>query len=196
MSRAHTLKAGPIELVAGTGEILEADMLGREPLSRRIEARLGDGWPPVGHERHVVEWASAYLREHPGSSGWLIWYMVLPESPDRGRTLVGSCGFKGKPRGEGLAEAAVSVLPAHRRRGYATEAVSALLDWAFVHRTVRTVAADASPDDAAMTGLLAKCGFKGAGPGEDPGSARYTIGRADHEAARLRRQFETKRPGR
>jgi RimJ/RimL family protein N-acetyltransferase len=129
------------------------------------------------------------LERHRDLAGWLSWYWVLrPEEaldlsgPDRApsipapATLIGSGGFKGPPEG-GRVEIGYHVREAHRRRGYATEALRALLAWAFAHPEVRGVIAETAADNAASIGLLEKLGFARAGDGSRPGLIRFAARR-------------------
>ena len=72
---------------------------------------------------------------------------------------VGGCAFKGPPDGDCVIELAYGIDPSHRGRGYATEAVAALTEFARASGQVRVVRAHTKPDGAASMRVLAKCGF-------------------------------------
>jgi ribosomal-protein-alanine N-acetyltransferase len=61
------------------------------------------------------------------------------------------------------------MLEAHQRNGYCTEAVKALIAWAFGHPAVQTVIAHTLPELAPSIRVMEKCGlsFAGEGPTED-----------------------------
>jgi RimJ/RimL family protein N-acetyltransferase len=82
--------------------------------------------------------------------------------------LVGGAGFKGSPR-DGVVEIGYSMLEAHQGHGYCTEAVRALIGWAFGHPEVRLVIAHTLPELRPSIRVMEKCGFvfTGQGPGED-----------------------------
>jgi RimJ/RimL family protein N-acetyltransferase len=83
-------------------------------------------------------------------------------------TEVGGCSFKGPPDANGVVEIAYGTDPAHRGRGFATEAAAALTRFAFASGLVRRVRAHTKPDNAASARVLAKCGFRRVGDVIDP----------------------------
>jgi ribosomal-protein-alanine N-acetyltransferase len=82
--------------------------------------------------------------------------------------LLGSAGFKGIPD-NGLVEIGYSMLEEHQRNGYCTEAVHALIGWAFRYPDVNKVIAHTLPDLLPSIRVMEKCGlvFVGNGPVED-----------------------------
>ena len=83
-------------------------------------------------------------------------------------TVVGRCGFKGPPNAEGMVEIAYGVAPNYQGRGYATEAATALVNYALKHENVRVVRAHTLPQANASTRVLTKCGFRKVGEVIDP----------------------------
>ena len=81
--------------------------------------------------------------------------------------VVGTCSFKGPPRG-GAVEIAYGIAPDQQGKGYATEAAQALLDFAFGSGQVQLVRAHTLPEGSASKRVLAKCGFKYVGEVIDP----------------------------
>ncbi|NVO67176.1 GNAT family N-acetyltransferase [Methanofollis tationis] len=160
---AEEVRTQRLRLVPAT-EILT----NRSALSRALGATVPDEWPPESLADALPLFLS-WLQEDPGSAGWNLWYVVA------GGTLVGSCGFLGRPSAEGEVEIGYGVLPAFRGRGYATEAAAALIGWAFAHPEVRKVAAQADPQNRASVRVLEKIGFVPDGAG-DEGCVRFVIG--------------------
>jgi ribosomal-protein-alanine N-acetyltransferase len=66
--------------------------------------------------------------------------VVDPPNAPR-RRVVGSIVFHGKPGADGVAEIAYGVEEASQRRGFATEAVTACVDWALSEDGVQAVQA-------------------------------------------------------
>jgi len=61
---------------------------------------------------------------HPWQTYWLI--VISVENVG-----VGLAGFKGVPDADGVTEIGYRIAPSHQNQGYMTEAVRALVDWAF-----------------------------------------------------------------
>lgn len=90
----------------------------------------------------------------PGEEPFGVWAIVEAETD----TVIGEAGFEGHPNG-GVLEIFYSVVPSRRRRGYATEAARALVDWAFTQPGVDQVVARCQPLNFASIGTLEKMGF-------------------------------------
>lgn len=55
------------------------------------------------------------------------WGIIIPET----KTCIGMIGFKGYPDENGYTEVGYGISPNYRRRGYMSEALMGLVDWAF-----------------------------------------------------------------
>jgi len=85
-----------------------------------------------------------------------------------GGVIIGNAGFKGPPDQGGMVEIAYGIVPAFEGRGFATEAATALVAFAFASERVRLVRAHTLPAYNASTRVLAKCGFHFVGDVVDP----------------------------
>ncbi len=74
---------------------------------------------------------------------------------------------------DGTVEVGYSVLEAHQRRGYASEAVEALVGWAFGHPEVTRVIAETYPELVPSVGVLEKTGFRLIGAGSEERVIRF-----------------------
>jgi RimJ/RimL family protein N-acetyltransferase len=83
-------------------------------------------------------------------------------------TVIGSASFKGPPDADGIVEVAYGVVPGQQGRGYATEATTALVAYAFGDDRVRVVRAHTFPRNDASARVLTKCGFTRIGQVVDP----------------------------
>jgi RimJ/RimL family protein N-acetyltransferase len=164
-----------LELVLATPERLRADLAGPAALAMVLAATVPENWPPELYDRGATEWSLRYAEEHPAHARWGMYYVIDPAAPG-GPTVVGVVGFKGQPLG-GSVELGYSILTQFRRRGYATEAVGALVELAFAHEDVVSVAAQTLPELGASIAVLEKSGFVFAGSGTDPGAIRYELRR-------------------
>jgi [ribosomal protein S5]-alanine N-acetyltransferase len=97
----------------------------------------------------VVSFRLMQIVDDPSNEPWLLRAMVLRDV----RHAVGFINFHAPPDDYGMVEIGYEVLPAHRRRGYASEAVAAMTAWA-TQRGARTLRACVSPDNAASLAML------------------------------------------
>ena len=82
--------------------------------------------------------------------------------------IVGGAGFKGAPDPGGMVEIGYGIVPSREGRGYATEAVRALIHFASHDSRVRLIRAHTRPQANASTRVLVKCGFTQLGEVVDP----------------------------
>jgi RimJ/RimL family protein N-acetyltransferase len=120
--------------------MVEAVMMGRRDASEALaSARMPERWP----NRELIERAFPVtleeLRASPEARLWGARVMVVPGPPER--RVVGSIVFHGRPDRDGIAEIAYGVEEGSQRRGYATEAVGACVDWALAEEGVVAVQA-------------------------------------------------------
>jgi RimJ/RimL family protein N-acetyltransferase len=135
----------------------EAELHDRALLSRVLEAAVPDDWPPPFNDEDSARYFLDYLTAHPDAVGWMMWYFVRDGGD--ARIVIGNGGFKGAPV-DAKVEIGYSIMPAFQRHGYATEAVSALIDWAFSHEPVTRIVAETLPDLHASQALLRKLAFR------------------------------------
>jgi [ribosomal protein S5]-alanine N-acetyltransferase len=77
------------------------------------------------------------LRQYPDEAPWWNWLIVRDDTGE----AVGSVALGGPPDGTGAVLVGYAVYPEHEGHGYATEAVRAMIDWAFRQPGVREVRA-------------------------------------------------------
>ncbi len=167
----HRIRTARMELIAGSAMLLKAELHGNGRLSALLNARVPDEWPPEAWKLAMEEFL-ARVEQHPGLAGWLSWYWVLVKGDTR--TLIGSGGFTGAPF-NGEAMVGYAVLEPYRHRGYGSEAVSALINWAFARPGVQRIVAETGHTNKASIRLLEKCGFEYAGKGFERGTIRYVM---------------------
>jgi len=80
----------------------------------------------------------------------------------RERVAVGQMGFKGLPA-DGVVEIGYGINPSYQNRGYATEMVTALTEWALSQPTVDRVTAECRRDNVGSIRVLEKAGFERTG---------------------------------
>ena len=107
---------------------------------------------------NFLKYRLGQLRLDPSIRVWLGRAMVLT-ADDGTRRVVGSIGFHGPPDEQGRLEVGYSVDPPYRRRGYASESVKALFDWAHREHGIKRFIASISPDNEPSLSLTAAYGF-------------------------------------
>ncbi|HEX2451090.1 MAG TPA: GNAT family N-acetyltransferase [Gemmatimonadales bacterium] len=151
---------------------LETDRLRLLPLSSAaIDALLaGDGrqlreltgatFPTPVRPPPLTEQLLPMVRDRlsadAAQEGWWTWVVIRKDT----REAVGSVGFGGGPDAEGAVMVGYATYPNVERRGYATEAAAALVDWALEHHDVLRVCASMPPDNAAAIRVAQKVGMR------------------------------------
>lgn len=170
----RVLESDRLTLVAASPDLIDSDLAGTQNLSVALDADVPIEWPPELFSTTVMRLAQAQLLD-PSEQGWSAWYLLLRGSARP--VLVGLCQFKGRPDPAGSVEIAYSILPGYRNRGFATEAVARLVEWAFGHRNVVQVAAETMPHRTRSIRIMEKNGFVLEGPGSEQGVVRYVLRR-------------------
>jgi len=107
-----------------------------EVLERLTGARFADPAPPP-YMAEALPVVRDRLREAPAEAAWWNWLVVRRETGE----AVGSVAFAGPPDRDGAVLIGYAMYPAFEGRGYATEAVRAMIGWAFAQAGVREVRA-------------------------------------------------------
>jgi RimJ/RimL family protein N-acetyltransferase len=158
-------------MVAITAEMLRADQAEDHALlGELLGAKVTPEWPPAEWEPHVFRYILKQYDEHPETVGWHR-YVVLCEGMSRRRTLVGAVGSH--PKGDGVAEIGYSTLPEFQRRGIATAAAKAMVEWLLKLENVTTVVACTYPRIPESIKIMERCGMTYVGEGDEPGTVKY-----------------------
>jgi len=151
-TRLHTARLELRPLPAAAARALPAD---RETSARLLGAELSAQWPHSDLLDVLPLQGASTLETAP----YGVWVLI-----ERGsRTVVGDAGFVGPPGEDEAIEIGYSVVPDRRGRGYATEAVSALVAWALEQPGVRAVVASCAADNTPSVRLLERLGFRRTG---------------------------------
>ena len=151
----ETIATERLELVWLSPELVGALLDGRRD---ELEFGFPDDWPDE-HDRRFLAFRLRQMGDEPARGPWLVRAIVLPEN----RELIGHVGFHGPPginslRAADAVEIGYTIFPEHRRNGYATEAVEALLDWARaqgIHHFVASV----GPGNEPSLRIVQRLGF-------------------------------------
>jgi [ribosomal protein S5]-alanine N-acetyltransferase len=158
-----------LQLVPATADLVRCEIEDPRELFTELSVEPVPNWPPEAL-RDVLPSFYRELCEDSSLVGWLSWYWV--HSSPEGRTLVGSGGFVGPPV-QGKVEIGYETRAAYRRRGFATEAVDALVQWACKDSRVRTIVARVLPDNVASRRVLDACGFTAMNKLDESGMLRF-----------------------
>ncbi|MDX2005860.1 MAG: GNAT family N-acetyltransferase [Meiothermus sp.] len=126
-----------------------------------LEVHFPPEWP--GDALPVFAGWAEYLRQNPQAEDW---GGILVERATR--TAVGQMGCKGLPDLEGTVEIGYGLNPSVWGRGYATEAVQALVAWLWQQNRVKKIKAETQVENLASRRVLEKCGFVQEGTRQDP----------------------------
>ena len=148
-----------LRLVSMSPQFLAALLDGRrEAAEGLLGAELPLDWP--GRYERFLRLRLEQMQRDPSVQRWLARAMVLRHPDSR---MVGTIGFHDAPDERGGVEVGYSVQPEYRRRGYATEAVGALLEWAFAEQGIARFVASVRPDNEPSLRLIANFGFRRTG---------------------------------
>jgi ribosomal-protein-alanine N-acetyltransferase len=128
----------------------------RRAAEREADATIPDDMPE--DLANFLQYRLGQLAVDPSLRRWLARAMVLTE-PDGTRRVIGTIGFHGAPDEQGRLEVGYRVEPEYRRRGFTSEAVRAMFDWAATEHGIHRFVASVRPDNSASLGLVAGFGF-------------------------------------
>ena len=176
------LRTPRLVLFPATTEVLQAELASAEALGRTLGVDVPTSWPPELYDADAVRWAIRWLADHGDEADWCLYYVAaMPTETTSDRpALVGVAGYKGSPDVAGVVEIGYGVVPEQRRRGFASEAVRALVARAFADPRVTAVTAQTLAGLDASIGVLRGTGFAYDGRGNDPHeptAIRFTLSR-------------------
>jgi CubicO group peptidase (beta-lactamase class C family)/RimJ/RimL family protein N-acetyltransferase len=115
------------------------------------------GWDPPFTEEQARRFVAGLEDAHPDTPGDGFQFAVVERESD---THVGDLAAFVDAEDPDLARVGFTIAPAYQRRGYAAEALTALLGYLLVDRGKRRVVADCDARNAASAALLARVGMR------------------------------------
>lgn len=155
-----------LRLRAFTPTDYEAALLGDTHLAAHLGAPVAIDWIEAGGD--AIAWWLTRVRADPTVVKWALYGYFDRVTGE----LLGGGGFKGHPNEEGAVEAGYGLAPTARGQGYATEALQALVRFAFTQPQVRQVFAHTLPEQTPSTRVLRRTGFQFTGEVDDPEDGR------------------------
>ncbi|MFL0506220.1 GNAT family N-acetyltransferase [Ureibacillus sp. 179-F W5.1 NHS] len=118
------------------------------PCTKQFFSSVSTNYPLGQHIKNYLD----ELNKDPSLLGWGVWFVIEKET----NQIVGDIGFKGKPNLENTVEVGYGILPSFQNKGYATEAVRELLNWAFSNSNVTKIIAECIEDNDSSIRVLEK----------------------------------------
>jgi len=158
-----------LELISLSHDFLQASLQDDlQSASRLIDLSLTRDWLEA---KWLMEIRLAQMREDPALEAWLMRAIGLRET----RAMVGFIGFHTRPGPDylksyapGGVEFGYTIFPQYRRMGFASEAASALMQWAAQEHGVKRFVVSISPTNEPSLRLARKFGFRKVGTITDP----------------------------
>lgn len=98
-------------------------------------------------EMHLEE-----LKEDPSVFEWGVWFVIDKQT----NKIIGDMGFKGKPDEENSVEVGYGIKASEQNKGYATEALTCLIEWALHSHSVDKIVAECLEDNIPSIKVLEK----------------------------------------
>jgi len=150
------LETERLRLVPVTLDVVEAVLAEDRAAVERIAGATFPNWPG----RALIERAFAAqierIRDDPSARLWGDRLMITKGEPT---LLVGSVIFHGAPTTEGMVEVGYGVEESSQRKGYASEATRACVEWAITQPGVTLVRASTPPWHLSSIRVLEKAGL-------------------------------------
>jgi len=177
MEPFSSIRTDRLELVPATLAMLRNDLNDPPALGRLLRAEIPAAWPPALLDRDVRK-TFCRMAEDGSDPYFSCWYWIIGNPSTGERVLIGSGGTTSIPGEPGTVGMGYSVLDDFQGRGYATEAVAALLPEILAQEGVACICAATSPDIPASVRVLEKTGFvyagtKEGGEGIEEGTLMY-----------------------
>ncbi|MEK9198393.1 GNAT family N-acetyltransferase [Ureibacillus sp. FSL E2-3493] len=125
------------------------------PCTKQFLSSVSTNYPLGQHIKNYLD----ELNKDPSLLGWGVWFVIEKET----NQIVGDIGFKGKPNLENTVEVGYGILPSFQNKGYATEAVRELLNWAFFNSNVTKIVAECIEDNDSSIRVLEKLNMEKVG---------------------------------
>ncbi|SHM48779.1 GNAT family N-acetyltransferase [Phytopseudomonas punonensis] len=117
----------------------------------QVIAHYGVSYDSLCATREQMQWYESLLRDRRG-----IWWAVASRDGD---LLMGACGFNDWSHQHHSVDVGYWLLPDYWRRGLLSQALPAILRYAFRHMSVHRVHADIEPENIASCRLIEAQGF-------------------------------------
>ena len=159
-----TIRTDRLELFPLSADAIDALLQADD---RRLRSLTGAAFPaPVVPPPYMAESLPVVrdrLRSDDRQAEWWNWLIVRQDN----REAVGSVAFGGEPDAAGAVLIGYAMYPGREGKGYATEAVRAMVDWAFAQPGVKVVRALAPVWNTPAVHVAEKVGMRPVASDED-----------------------------
>jgi RimJ/RimL family protein N-acetyltransferase len=159
-----TVRTNRLEITPLSADAIDALLQGDDP---RLRSLTGAEFPqPVAPPPYMADSLPVVrdrLRANDRETEWWNWVIVRQDS----REAVGSVAFGGRPNAGGAVLIGYAMYPGREGQGYATEAVRAMVDWAFAQPGVKVVRALAPVWNTPAVHVAEKVGMRPVASDED-----------------------------
>ncbi len=159
MDQVLYIQTQRLELLPCSLEVAQAAIAKNAPLVEKyLAAFVPEDWYKADVQGFLPKYIEM-LEIDPSQLGYGVWLMIRTDDS----TLIGDVGFVGKSNDEESLEIGYEVLSAYRNQGYATEAVAAIIDFAFKQLQIKKIIAHTPKDNVASIQIMEKLGMQNLG---------------------------------
>jgi ribosomal-protein-alanine N-acetyltransferase len=148
------LKSENISLIPCDPGVIRIALTDKKKASSIISVSIPQTWPSDDLKEFLPDYEKMVKLEK-SFLDWGVWLIIHNEM----NAIIGDSGYKGKPVDKTV-EIGYNILPDHRKKGYATEAVRALIKHAFSFDYIENVKAECCITNTASKRVLEKCGMR------------------------------------
>ena len=154
---AEPIASERLELVSMSADFMDAVLAGEHHVDG---ITVPEEWPDE-HDARFLRLRRDQMRRDASAREWGVRAICLREAE---RPMIGHAGFHGKPgvnaaKNANAVEVGYTVFEPYRGRGYATEAVRALIRWAREQHGVTHFVASVSPENEPSLAIVRKLAF-------------------------------------
>ena len=148
------LQTPRLKLIPFGLELVQAALQNRTQVARLLGCTVPDEWPSIDLG-DVLPDVLESRTHHPEHTQWSALIIHRADS-----VLIGHIGFYGPPDPEGSVKIGYGIIPSYRGKGHATEALQAMIAWAFAQQGVGQILADCEDWNVGSVRVLEKAGLQ------------------------------------
>ena len=149
------IETSRLKLLPFTKKICEETLINSVEALKSINIIPCEGWPDL-ETLNTLPRILVNLNKAEQPSGFESWMIIEKNS----NYLIGDIGFKGIPNDNGEIDLGYGIIANKRRSGFAIEAASCLLAWAFAQLKVKVVTANCHSDNLGSKRILSLLNFR------------------------------------